>query len=202
MRYALSEHEWTTIKPMLPNKPRGVPRVDDRRILNGILAHRGAICRTVTGRIQLVTTGSFAGGELVYGIKLSTRWPPLPMRRCRLSTRRSFACTSKGHASRTIDNSRWAVREVDSRARFTPLWMPMVCHCDSPSQPARRTTIGYAQYYSKECGRERCCWQIEDMTPTGSGPSSVNKAHGQIFRRNAIAARRSASVPICTAHVI
>ena len=36
MRYALSEHEWTTIKPMLPNKPRGVPRVDDRRILNGI----------------------------------------------------------------------------------------------------------------------------------------------------------------------
>jgi Putative transposase of IS4/5 family (DUF4096) len=36
MRYALSEHEWTTIKPMLPNKPRGVRRVDDRRILNGI----------------------------------------------------------------------------------------------------------------------------------------------------------------------
>jgi transposase len=25
------------IKPMLPNKPRGIPRVDDRRILNGIL---------------------------------------------------------------------------------------------------------------------------------------------------------------------
>jgi transposase len=24
------------IKPMLPNKPRGVPRVDDRRVLNGI----------------------------------------------------------------------------------------------------------------------------------------------------------------------
>jgi transposase len=36
MRYELSEHEWTTIKPMLPNKPRGVPRVDDRRVLNGI----------------------------------------------------------------------------------------------------------------------------------------------------------------------
>ena len=36
MRYELSEHEWTTIKPMLPNKPRGVPRIDDRRILNGI----------------------------------------------------------------------------------------------------------------------------------------------------------------------
>ena len=36
MRYELSEHEWRVIKPMLPNKPRGVPRVDDRRVLNGI----------------------------------------------------------------------------------------------------------------------------------------------------------------------
>ena len=26
MRYELSDDEWTTIKPMLPNKPRGVPR--------------------------------------------------------------------------------------------------------------------------------------------------------------------------------
>ena len=28
--------EWKTIQPLLPNKPRGVPRVDDRRVLNGI----------------------------------------------------------------------------------------------------------------------------------------------------------------------
>jgi transposase len=37
MRYELTEYEWTAIKPMLPNKPRGVPRVNDRRVLNGIL---------------------------------------------------------------------------------------------------------------------------------------------------------------------
>ena len=36
MRYKLSDCEWSVIKPMLPNKPRGIPRVDDRRILNGI----------------------------------------------------------------------------------------------------------------------------------------------------------------------
>jgi transposase len=36
MRYELSDYEWSVIKPMLPNKPRGVPRVDDRRVLNGI----------------------------------------------------------------------------------------------------------------------------------------------------------------------
>jgi len=27
---------WRVIEPLLPNKPRGVPRVDDRRVLNGI----------------------------------------------------------------------------------------------------------------------------------------------------------------------
>jgi transposase len=34
--YELSDFEWGVIAPLLPNKPRGVPRVDDRRVLNGI----------------------------------------------------------------------------------------------------------------------------------------------------------------------
>jgi hypothetical protein len=34
--YALTDYERTAIKPFLPNKPRGVPRVNDRRVLNGI----------------------------------------------------------------------------------------------------------------------------------------------------------------------
>jgi hypothetical protein len=33
MRYELSDDEWAVIRPMLPNKTRGVPRVDDRRVL-------------------------------------------------------------------------------------------------------------------------------------------------------------------------
>ena len=36
-RYELTDHEWSIISPLLPNKPRGVPRADDRRVLNGIL---------------------------------------------------------------------------------------------------------------------------------------------------------------------
>ena len=36
MRYELTDCEWFAIRPMLPNKPRGVPRVNDRRVLNGI----------------------------------------------------------------------------------------------------------------------------------------------------------------------
>ena len=34
--YELSDFEWCVIAPLLPNKPRGVPRVDDQRVLNGI----------------------------------------------------------------------------------------------------------------------------------------------------------------------
>ena len=35
-RFDLSDAEWRIIEPLLPNKPRGVARVDDRRVLNGI----------------------------------------------------------------------------------------------------------------------------------------------------------------------
>lgn len=35
-RYDLSETEWRLIEPLLPNKPCGVPRVDDRQVINGI----------------------------------------------------------------------------------------------------------------------------------------------------------------------
>ena len=35
-RYDLSEAEWRLIEPLLPNNPRGVARVDDRRVINAI----------------------------------------------------------------------------------------------------------------------------------------------------------------------
>jgi len=37
MRYELSDFGWSAINPTLPNKPRGVPRVNDRRVLNGVI---------------------------------------------------------------------------------------------------------------------------------------------------------------------
>ena len=36
MRYEMTDCEWTIIQPVLPDKPRGVPRVNDRRVINGI----------------------------------------------------------------------------------------------------------------------------------------------------------------------
>lgn len=35
-RFDLTDFEWSVIEPLLPNKVRGVKRVDDRRVLNGI----------------------------------------------------------------------------------------------------------------------------------------------------------------------
>ena len=73
MRDELNDHEWPAIKPMLPNKPRGVPRVNDRRVLNGIFwvlragGQRGATCRTTLVRTLLATIASFAGDERASG---------------------------------------------------------------------------------------------------------------------------------------
>ena len=36
-RFELTDDEWLVIEPLLPNKPRGVPRVDDRRVISGII---------------------------------------------------------------------------------------------------------------------------------------------------------------------
>jgi transposase len=71
MRYELADFEWTAIEPMLPNKPRGVPRVDDRRDLNGIfwILRSGAPWRDLPEAFgpQLATTALSAGGGLVFG---------------------------------------------------------------------------------------------------------------------------------------
>jgi len=88
MRYELTDHEWTAIKPMLPNKPRGVPRVNDRRVLNGIfwVLRSGAPWRDLRddfGRTPPATTASSDGDMLASGAGSWTRWPRPMMRRCR-----------------------------------------------------------------------------------------------------------------------
>jgi len=66
MRYEFSEHEWTAIKPMLSNKPRGVRRVDERRVLDGISwvcvpTRHGATCRRPMVPARLLTIASLGG---------------------------------------------------------------------------------------------------------------------------------------------
>ena len=58
MRYALTDREWNIIQPILPSKPRGIPRVDDRRVINGILwvLRSGAPWRDLPDRYGPYTT--------------------------------------------------------------------------------------------------------------------------------------------------
>ena len=79
MRYELSDNEWRAIQVMLPNKPRGVARVDDRRVLNGIfwVLRSGApwrIFRTSMALVRPATIGSFVGGGQGSG---QASWTPL-----------------------------------------------------------------------------------------------------------------------------
>jgi transposase len=88
MRYELSDYEWTTIKPMLPNKPRGVRRANDRRVLNGIfwLLRSGAPSRDLPENLvpaPPVTTASFGGVGLASGTGSWMRWVRVTTRRCR-----------------------------------------------------------------------------------------------------------------------
>ena len=71
-RYDLTDFEWRVIEPLLPNKPRGVPRVDDRRVLNGIfwVLRSGAPWCDLPNATVLApphTIASCDGGRLVYG---------------------------------------------------------------------------------------------------------------------------------------
>jgi hypothetical protein len=84
----LSDYEWTAIKPMLPNKPRGIRRVNDRRVLNGIFwssvqVRLGVTCQRPMVPVPLVTIASFVGGGLAYGTRSWMRWPPVMTRQCR-----------------------------------------------------------------------------------------------------------------------
>ena len=57
-RFDFSDAEWRIIAPLLPDKSRGVARVDDRRILNGIfyILRTGSPWRDLPGRYGPYTT--------------------------------------------------------------------------------------------------------------------------------------------------
>src|ERR1700684_2490523 len=143
MRYELSDYEWTAIKPMLPNKPRGVRRVNDRRVLNGIfwVLRSGAPWRDLPETYGPRTTC----------YNRFVRW-----RRAGVWDRIMDALAA-GHdaAVQMIDTSvvrvhqhgaciskLWVAPEEASRARFTRWSTPMVCRSISRSRPVKRMTIG------------------------------------------------------------
>ena len=75
MRDELTDKEWTAIDTMLPNKPRGVPGVNNRRVLNGIcwVLRSGAPWRDPPNNFGPYSTCyivSLACDELAFGRKI------------------------------------------------------------------------------------------------------------------------------------
>src|SRR5512132_464350 len=149
-RYDLTDFEWRVIEPLLPNKPRGIPRVDDRRILNGIfwVLRSGAPWRDLPENYGPHTTC----------YNRFVRW-----RRAGVWDRIMDALAAAHNAAvQMIDTSVVRVHQHGSciagnkqqhmgrsrgglTARFTPSWTPMVYLFASASRPVRRMTIGYVR---------------------------------------------------------
>jgi transposase len=95
MRYELTDYEWAAIKPFLPNKPRGVTCVNDRRVCSTafsgscVRVRRGSIYRRTLAHTLPATIVSFAGAGLVCGsarradVSQHGAWPNIPPKRNR-----------------------------------------------------------------------------------------------------------------------
>jgi transposase len=55
-RFDLTDFDWSVIQHLLPNKPRGAPWVDDRRVLNGIFCGFGRVRPERTFRSVMART--------------------------------------------------------------------------------------------------------------------------------------------------
>ena len=152
VRYELSDFEWAAIKPLLPHKSRGVPRVNDRRVLNGIfwVLRSGAPWRDLPKTYGPYTT---CYNRFVRWRKAGI-WDQIM---------EALAAAHDG-AVQMIDTSVVRVHqhgaciagnreqhmgrcEAGLRARFTLSWTPMACLCNSASRPARPMTTGSARSY-------------------------------------------------------
>lgn len=75
--YWLSDREWSLIEPLLPKGRRGAHRVDERRVISGIMhmlrERAGETARRPMARTRPSTTGSIAGAAKASGQVSSTR---------------------------------------------------------------------------------------------------------------------------------
>ncbi len=201
MRYELADYEWTAIKPMLPNKPRGVPRVNDRRVLNGIfwVLRSGAPWRNlptafgpyttcynrfvrwrragVWGRIiEALATAHNAAVQMIDTsiVRVHQHGACITRNQCQSMGRSRGGLTSKIHA--VVDGNGLPVRLARSPGEAHDVRLAGKLLSRLKSGSMLLADRGYD-----------ADWIRELATKKGRGPTS---------RRKAIAAIRSASAPI------
>jgi transposase len=203
MRYELTDDEWTAIKPMLPNKPRGVPRVNDRRVLNGIfwVLRSGAPWRDLPSRFGPYTTC----------YNRFVRW-----RRAGVWAKIMNALAgAHDTAVQMIDTSIVRVHQHGacitrnrrqsmgrSRGGLTSKIHAVV---DTNGLPVRLALTAGEAHDNRLAGKllsrlksEQCCSPTVAMTPIGSGRLFASMAPGRISHRKETGQRRYASVRIFT----
>jgi transposase len=201
MRYELTDYEWTAIKPMLPNKPRGVPRANDRRVLNGIfwVLRSGAPWRDLPNAFGPYTTC----------YNRFVRWGRAGV------WARIMNALAGAHdtAVQMIDTSIVRVHQHGacimrnrqqsmgrSRGGLTSKIHAVV---DTNGLPVRLALTAGEAHDNRLAGKllsRLTSETIVVMTPTGSESLPPRKAPGPISRHGAIAKSRSASALISTAH--
>jgi len=134
MRYELSDFEWAAIRPMLPNKPRGIPRVNDRRVLNGIfwVLRSGAPWRDLPGNYGPYTTcynrfvhwrGAGVWDRIMDGLSVAHDAGVQMIDTSIVRVHQHGACIAEKRSS-----------------------IPGGCLCNSALRAAKRTTTGYVQF--------------------------------------------------------
>jgi transposase len=199
MRYELTDREWFAIGPMLPNKPRGVPRVNDRRVLNGIfwVLRSGAPWRDLPQEFGPYTTC----------YNRFVRW-----RRAGVWSRIMDALAAAHdaavqmidtpivrvhqHAACIACNKRQSMGR--SRGGLTSKIHAVVDSSGLPVRLALTTgeAIGLPPNSCLASSRAQCCWLTVAMMPTGSERLSASMAAGRTFLRETIGRRRSPSARI------
>ena len=83
----LSDEQFAKVEPLLPSDTRGKVRVDDRRVISGIIhvlksAAAGSTRRSTTAPGRPSTTALCDGRTRACGFACSRRWRSLAVRRC------------------------------------------------------------------------------------------------------------------------
>jgi len=153
MRYELTDHEWSAIKPMLPNKPRGVPRVNDRRVLNGIfwVLRSGAPWRDLPDGFGPYTTcyNRFvrwrqAGvWSQIIGALAATHDAAVQMIDTSIVRVHQHAACITRNRNQSMGRSRGGLT-----SKIQQWLIPTACRSDSRLLPVRRTTTGsHSNFY-------------------------------------------------------
>ena len=187
-RYDLTDFEWRVIAPLLPNKPRGVPRVDDRRVLNGIfwVLRSGAPWRDLPERYGPRTTcynrfvrwrkaGVWA--RLMDAIAV-THDSDIQM----IDSTSVRAHQQAATAKRGIEIIVSVIPEADSRPKSMQLSTGKASRSDSACRPGKAMMGKRLTLCSIMLASEQSCWRTRHTMPIVSGHLSAKRGRLPISR--------------------